>query len=438
MQPSATEKNIGRKSLLAVAAALSCILVYMLACVMSPVTWSPDSSKIALIVTPSGDAAEAVGLFTWDTVTGKRELLDAVLADGIISSPSWSPDGKWIAYFKVEPKPVNGSDCYAATPASDEAVLPLLGEKNDIVPHFLFEYLTEQAHGELKDANARTIRLMAISPDGKEKKTLAAFALKAYGQKDQRNLTMTLQPRWAKDSQRIFYPRMIDEDLFYIASLDLAGGKTMAHLYSSTGSFSLSPDGKWVASMLEDKDGNGSHIAVTMAAVDGSGQKYFATGLSGKEVSSPWNVISWSGDSERVLVSGEDGVSMLSTRDGVVRTYPATQNVQVAGATFSPDGTRAYCVVARAIGEPNSGEQAISVESLDLKTANMKEITPLPKLKGLGNFAVSPNGKAFLIRGTIEEKDGKETSEFILCRGKEQKVVLTDEWMEDVKARIGK
>src|SRR4030042_252657 len=101
-------KTVGcRKAWIAFVAAFSCLLIYVMACVMSPPGWSPASSKIAILVTPPGKPEDTreFAIFVYDIATGAHTLLDEVKADGVLSAPSWSPDGKWIAYYKVEPSP---------------------------------------------------------------------------------------------------------------------------------------------------------------------------------------------------------------------------------------------------------------------------------------------------------------------------------------------
>ena len=78
MDTQKVEKTISRQALIALIAAVSCLAIYILACVMSPVTWSPDSSRIALLVTPPGDNPDMFAIFTYNIATGKHLLLDEV------------------------------------------------------------------------------------------------------------------------------------------------------------------------------------------------------------------------------------------------------------------------------------------------------------------------------------------------------------------------
>ena len=65
-------------------------------------TWSPDGKEIAYI--PLGDAVGGVALFSID-INGKNMRQLTRLYEGwtLITSPVWSPRGKWIAYILTEP-----------------------------------------------------------------------------------------------------------------------------------------------------------------------------------------------------------------------------------------------------------------------------------------------------------------------------------------------
>ncbi|MCK4628489.1 MAG: hypothetical protein KAT56_05765, partial [Sedimentisphaerales bacterium] len=76
-----TKKIVYRKASVAAAAAIVFLSIYIIACVISPVSWSPDSTRIALLVTPTDDNdndIEIFGIFNYDLRSGEHFLLDVV------------------------------------------------------------------------------------------------------------------------------------------------------------------------------------------------------------------------------------------------------------------------------------------------------------------------------------------------------------------------
>ncbi len=163
------EKAGNKQALVALIAAVSCLVIYILACVMSPVTWSPDSSKIALLVTPPGDNPDMFAIFTYDIASEEHLLLDKAKKEGVLSVPSWSPDGKWIAYYKVEPSTAEESE--SSTQADKKTADELFSEEDKILSPFLWEIVKEKMSEE-EDIETFDVKLMVVRPNGRDKKVL--------------------------------------------------------------------------------------------------------------------------------------------------------------------------------------------------------------------------------------------------------------------------
>ena len=106
----------------------------------SPV-WSPDGSRIAFVSLrgPDPDRTEDSNIFVIEAATGAqpRQITTFVGPD---HEPSWSPDGKWIAYLQGdEPK-------YSAYNHSKIALIPAEGG----APKILTEALDRSAEGPLR------------------------------------------------------------------------------------------------------------------------------------------------------------------------------------------------------------------------------------------------------------------------------------------------
>jgi Tol biopolymer transport system component len=165
-----------------------------------------------------------------------------------------------------------------------------------MLPPFVFDELKKNVEGKDDRIN---VELITASPNGKESKTLRI--LEQTSPRDDIGLIMLMRPEWSKDSQRLFYARRA-ADGYYIGSLDLATGQMAAHGLSALGSPVLSPDGQWIASLME---GDSKEVLLSVARTDGRAQKYFRLNLDMGDDGDSLLVtrLSWSPDSRLVLVA---------------------------------------------------------------------------------------------------------------------------------------
>ncbi|MHC4647087.1 MAG: TolB-like translocation protein [Planctomycetota bacterium] len=446
-------KHVGyRNPLIALSAALSCLVLYILACVTSPVTWSPDSSKIALLVTPPGDDPNKFAIFTYDIAAGERLLLDDLEADGVLSAPSWSPDGKWIAYYRVDPSPPAGTQAgspldpnAALSPArvstenvSDKNGAPapktspaekLFTEDNRMLPPFLWDILEEKTD-ENEDGELFDVKLMIATPDGKERKVLKV--LQWQGDDDDRKMLVLMKPEWSPDSGRLFYARMLGPaEMFYFASLDIPTGQMHTHLLGSFGTCAASPDGRHVASLLKiDSD----RLLLTIAKTDGTAQKFFELGESEDTEGLFFLSLSWSPDSKTLLVPAKEEVLMVDADTGSINKCRDPETGPLAYGTFSPDGTKLYYLAGYELDDPNSHAKPprVSLRYTDFKNKKTKEVFELgdfPDSMESGIFSISPDCKTVLLRCLLENQPDGQRSTLVFWDGKSKKTVETDRWL---------
>jgi hypothetical protein len=435
-----------RKAWIAFVAALCCLLIYVLACVLSPVGWSPDSSKIAILVTPHGEHPDIFAIYTYDIATGDRVLLDEVKADGALSAPAWSPDGKWIAYYKVEPAPspevIPSSESDATVPAGDGSgnttegkteqpnpptiTQELFSEENKMLPSLMLELMKELVE-EQEDVETFDVKLIMVTPDAKERKILQVMKwMGDMGDDDVREAMMHMRPSWSADCKRLFYVRMI-EHLFYTGSIEIATGKTYAHLAGSIGTPIVSSDGKWAASYLEHDE------MLVAARIDGNMCNYFRLDLE-MDKQFMQDVVFWSPDSKNVFVLAEDSIlHAVDITSGQIEQYTVPDANNIAYYTLSSTGEKLYYIAGlNEEEEIDFTDRIFSLRYMDLQnksTGTVFSFSGFPEHSKGGRFSIAPNGKIVLLRAIIENGYERAISLLIFCDGKTQKVVSTDRWL---------
>ncbi|KPL25677.1 MAG: hypothetical protein AMJ75_00175 [Phycisphaerae bacterium SM1_79] len=443
MNTPEVDRTCSIKAWIAFLAAISCLMIYILACVVSPPAWSPDCSKIAILVSPRGDTPDKFALFTYDIAADTHTLLDEVRADGILSAPSWSPDGKWIAYYKVEqpPEVTAPSESDVAEPnqlpnkvpvpadreRTTETVAEFLSEDNLMLPSFIWDILEEKSD-ETEDPEAFDVKLIIVAPDGSDKRVLDT--MKWIGDEEMRAVLAYVRPVWSPDCKCLFYVRAF-EGLFYVSSLELATGKTSAHILSSIGTPVLSHDGKWVASYLEDGD------TLIVARIDGGLSKYFRLDFDVEsEVLSWLDGIFWSKDSNRLFVVAKDTtLHVVDFATGTTEKWIAPDpNHMNAYYTQSTTRDRLYFIAGFEAEQETSKQQKLSLEYVNLedkRTGSVFEFL-LPEIsedEDGGRFSISPDGKTLMFRGVVKDEFEWERSALIFLDGETKKVVKTDRWL---------
>ncbi|GAI26246.1 unnamed protein product, partial [marine sediment metagenome] len=242
---------------------------------------------------------------------------------------------------------------------------------------------------------------------------------------DMRKQLMLIRPEWSKDSKHLFYARSVD-DVYYIASLNIATGQMYAHLFSSLGTSAVSPDGKWLASLIEaDSD----KVLLTLNRIDGSAHKYYKLDLEMDGGQGLFLTLMWAPDSKHILVPVKEEFWLVDADTGDIKKYGDPSRDKIAYPTFSLVDNKLYYVAIRESADPNAPEETVSLKCMNLedrKTRTVFQLSNLPDISDGGILSISPNGKMVLLRCVMEDKSGNKKSALIFWDGKTQKIVETD------------
>ncbi len=438
--------------------------------------FSPDEKRLVFVSTR---AAGRANLWILDVATGKSVRLTT--GDGCDYRPSWSPDGKWIAFSSdrgSDLPPAKGrwerlqlADVYLIH--QDGSGLRRLSEHEGfcgspkwtrdsraVVAYCMPAQDTYTYRSASKDGDDQLLKLdiatgattaVPAGPGVKLMPTVLPSGEIAYLRRDK-----TLKgvfygmgtpgptgadlrtPSWSPDGGRVVYSRFVLRDR--IEPVKMWSRNPKYDLYATA----------W----LPDYDRSGKHLAVTNMVSQGTTSLFIVDeGQPARPILTRQETIlapSWSPDGKQIAVSigkfpGFGGTPIGSTNAtaevGIVNVDGSGLHLVTSGAnsnafpSFAPDGMR---IVYRTEGPAGEG-----MRILNLEDSSVKVLTD-----GYDNFPVwSPRGDliAFmrLIDGNFEiftiHPDGTDLKQLTHTKGNEAHIAWSPdgEWMVFTSSRMG-
>ncbi len=343
--------------------------------VIGQIAWSPDSSQIAYVANPMGNAPR--GFRLWEVFLADQDGSNHRKINGSVGSPpvvsvsliKWSPDSRYLAQTVLSLDPfqtvigLNTYDSMLGTPNS-RRITPTHDYLNGERMGFDYEWSEDSALVAYRSSfqTAGITELYAVAPDGSGNTKLSG-ALVSGGDVD--------VFRWAPDSSRIAYlaDQQVDNrfDLFVsnadgTNNLRINDGGTLSFVLGNL--FQWSPDGSQIV-YSRDQDITGVN-EVYAGNADGSGSVKLHPSLSaGQFAVDP----QWSADGQQVLYrSNQEDVNTpgfyVSNATGSgshLVSGPLVQNGSVSLAKWSPDGSR----VAYTSRQDNATRRELYVSTAD-------------------------------------------------------------------------
>lgn len=353
---------------------LSGLLIYILACVLSPVSWSPDGRWIALTryLTQErqgeGDS-DVTGSEVWIVSPSpivRRQLI--ATSGSLLSAPGWTRDGK--SLYVTEYVDVEDS----STPTRVRRMrIVMNGEPLEITP--------------VEAVTTDSVSLWEIPLEGKPRRILSASTSGDTGS------AALVAPAMSPDGQRIAFAQ--NDSAVVLARRD--GHVERLIELDKPSQVSWSPDGKWLAVTRADEGEAGPRVLLLDPKTS---QTLF--------LDPDYATIAWLPDGEHLLATSirgegdaeEFSVSQLRINGGVRKL--GTRTIDIKDSPPLLLDPKSSCIY---LGREQKDDQLAAITRIDLRDGDTKVV--YESAATAIAYAVSPNGRSLAFR---EGTPGEETS----------------------------
>jgi len=353
-------------------------------CEPSFLSWSASSENVALVWRQKVNAKQIFML----GVTSINEqdiihfeppvVLDVADVGTFLSAPAWSPNGKYIAYYRVSP--VDSTQLAASKSMSEE----------DNVQDAYVSY----------DA-----QLTIITPDTKHTKVLKKIRWRKRAEFDAEGLYTHLRPAWSTDSNRVFYARMLSKDKYRIESININGEGQKKHMRASIGTVYTSIKGEQIGSVWKN--------TLKISQIDNEVQKCFEL----KPGVDPAR-IRWTEDLSKVAFAKDDRIVTVNVNSGKTECVEDQDVYSVEHVVLSSEGEQIYYIARSKVNGVEAELGEFSVRSVTFEGKDKKVLFSLPQNSIPRQFSISPDENYIVASGTETSSDGQEQVFLLLWKKK--------------------
>jgi Tol biopolymer transport system component len=332
--------------------------------------WSPDGSTLAFIsgVGVSGRSIEAI-----DLASGRQHtILSTDPAKGRVEAPSFSPDGKRIAYVQFTGAGMLVNDAHLMVVSADGKTPVYTGKAVDTFP-FPAEWISDKelvytGDGKILNVNLASGDETAIAFSAAIPSYRPAYVKKHYDfdSTSARGVKGIYAPALSPDGKHVAFVALNQVYVMEIGSKPVALTKDSFYKQGPA----WSPDGKTLA-YVSDRDGIENIYLHDMSAADDSSDRRAAPSNSAQIMPA------WSPDGKRIAFQDQTMATMIADLStGVIKPLAATTFFP-GRASFAANGK----MVAIATIKPYTKrfrEGTSSIVTVDLATGKQDVFAPAP------------------------------------------------------------
>jgi len=383
-------------------------ILAFVSCEPTYVSWGPASDQVASVWCRKIDGHEVFLLYLAEIDEQSpflgmepSDVLDGTDGRGeFLSAPVWSPNGRYIAYYKVRP--------LFADSLGQDSVLDMhsLSWEHQLQKITVSQGRPKAIHsGEngprgTDNYMSYEAELVIISPKTKQKKILKKLQWKFQGNTCRRHICRHLRPTWSQDSKRVFYSRPLLAKQYSIESVDLDGKDRREHMLSSLGIVYVSPDGRYVGTIYQK--------AVVMLDMATGKPKHVRLEFDGDNLN-----VAWANTLDKIAFPRANTIVVVSLQSGKSYYITDADVHAVETVVFSSKADQLYYIARMGPTKGRPEASVFTVRRVKLSDVGKKDLVSIPCGARPSHFCISRDSR-FVLVCCVEQLSDSNKRSFVI------------------------